>query len=465
MRDWMYKLGLIFVVCGLQFASAQPAADGDEEAAGAGAPATVDRKLPVAPRPWTSTTTPADRTDWQAVARQSAFFTGIQHGFRLATEPGTRAGMKGPFFRGYVDSVGNLHGWGDGDVFYVNYVGHPMQGAVSGWIYIQNNEQARLLRIGRDPRYWRSRLKAMGAAWAYSTWFEIGPFSEASVGKIQSKRPQQGFVDHVVTPIIGTGWLVAEDFLDEKIALPFERRFQNNWARMLVRSWVNPSRSFSNALRFKAPWYRDNRGGILPHHYRPVYELAPEAPREFPKAAPFELTAVPFWTRFADTQCAGGGGQAAVRISSTVQIVGQLSGCQMRDLARNYTGDSLTYAIGPRWTPAADKRISPFAQVLIGGNKLTNYQVDHARETILKAEAKRKGIDPPAPEAYTTQEITHGLALLAGTGVDLRLNRALALRLGSLEYARSWAATPSGANSMSQGLQLSSGVILRMGTW
>src|SRR5260221_13554232 len=93
------------------------------------------------------------KVDWRAITRQSLFFTGIQHAYRLGTEPGTREGMKGPFFRGYADSVANLHGWGDGDPFMVNYVGHPLQGAVSGFIYVQNDTLARRLGIGRDRRY------------------------------------------------------------------------------------------------------------------------------------------------------------------------------------------------------------------------------------------------------------------------------------------------------------------------
>ena len=55
------------------------------------------------------------------------------------------------------------------------------------------------------------------------------------------------------------------------------------------------------------------------------------------------------------------------------------------------------------------------------------------------------------------------LVFLAGTGVDIRLNPAFALRLASVEYARSWA--PSVSRSYNQGLQLSTGMILRMGTW
>lgn len=404
-----------------------------------------------------------NEVDWQSVARQSALFTGIQHAFRLATEPGTRAGLKGPFFSGYADSAGFLHGWDDGDPFLVNYIGHPIQGAVSGMIYVQNSPAARAQRFSRDPRYWRSRVKAMGIAWAYSTWFEIGPFSEASIGKIQSRQPQQGFVDHVITPVMGTGWLVAEDLLDEKLILPFERRFENRWARMIVRGGLNPSRSFSNALRFKAPWHRDNRGGILAANYRAPVELAPEPSRHFPKAAPLEVTAVPLWTRFKNTQCAGGGGQVAYRLSLHWQLVGQLSGCQLRDLPAHTSGDSLTYVIGPRWTPLSERRLSPYAQVLLGGNKLTRYEVDPLREALLKADAKRKKLAAPAPELYTRTNIQNGMALLAGTGLDIRLNPAFALRLASVEYARSWA--PVDSRSYNQGLQLSTGMILRMGTW
>jgi hypothetical protein len=452
-------LSLFLILSATTLAWAQSSDEGDSDTEALIDPA----KKPLAP--------PAkaeNAVDWKGVLNQSLFFSGIQHGFRLATEPGTRAGMKGAFWRGYVDSVGNMHGWGDGDVFYVNYVGHPIQGAVSGYIYLQNDPEARLLRAGRDPRYWRSRMKAMGYSFAYSSFFELGPISEASIGKIQSRRPQQGFVDHVVTPIIGTGWLIAEDFLDEKIVLPFERRFQNNWARMMVRSWLNPSRSFTNALRFKSPWYRDNRGGILLHHYRPVHEMAPEAPRQFPKAAPFEITALPLWARFPGTQCAGGGGQAAFRLSPSWQLVGQVSGCQMRDFAANNTGDMLTYAIGPRWTPAAERRVSPFAQFLIGGKKLTRYETDPIQKALLTAAAKRTGQPPPREEFYTSAEVLHGLALLGGAGVDVRLNPVFALRLASVEYARSWAGTPGGGlvdRSYNRGLQLSGGLILRMGTW
>lgn len=460
------KLYLAFLICmgfGAVAAFGQPVEETGGSADGAVERRVIDPAPAVASTPSTS-----NAVEWHNLARQTMLFTGIQHAFRLGTEPGTREGMKGPFWGGYADAVGSLHGWGDGDPFLVNYIGHPMQGAVSGYLYIQNDPRARVMRFSRDPRYWRSRMKAMGFAWAYSTWFEIGPLSEASIGKIQSRRPQQGFVDHVVTPVIGTGWLVTEDFLDEKVILPFERRFNNTFARMMMRSWLNPSRSFSNALRGKVPWYRDTRGGIWARNYRAPHELELETPRTLPKAAPLELTALPIWTHYGDTQCAGGGGQAAFRLSRSWQLVAQVSGCELRDLAPNSSGDMLTYVIGPRWTPLSERRLSPYAEFLFGGSKLTRYDVDREREHVLKSEAIRKGVAVPPEEAYSQTDIYHGLALTAGTGVDIRLNPALALRLASIEYARSWARIPGSVTegrSYNQGLQLSTGVILRMGTW
>ena len=62
-----------------------------------------------------------------------------------------------------------------------------------------------------------------------------------------------------------------------------------------------------------------------------------------------------------------------------------------------------------------------------------------------QAEAKQLGREMPPPESYSKTEYSHAFALAAGTGG---------------EYARAWA-----AKSYSQGLQLSTGVILRMGTW
>lgn len=90
-------------------------------------------------------TSESQGVDWGHLIRQSLFFLTIENGFRCATEDGTREGFSDPFFRGYLNSVGNLHGWNDGDPFIVNYVGHPMQGAVSGYLGLKT-----IVRIARS---------------------------------------------------------------------------------------------------------------------------------------------------------------------------------------------------------------------------------------------------------------------------------------------------------------------------
>ncbi len=207
----------------------------------------------------------ADRFQWGQALRQSALFNSLQHILRFATEEGTRKEIKGPFFRDWFQSVRNLRGWRDGDPFLVNYIGHPIMGAASGYIQIQNDPRGRYLEFELTRKtYWKSRLKAMAWSAAYSTQFELGPISEASLGNVgRAPRPDgkspMSYVDLVITPTVGTLWLMGEDALDKYIIQPFEKRVRNQFWRGIVRSFLNPGRSIANAMRFKGPWHRDRR--------------------------------------------------------------------------------------------------------------------------------------------------------------------------------------------------------------
>ena len=100
---------------------------------------------------------------WRKAAEQSFLFLSIQNGFRL-TQQKTRRELGGPFWGDYWRSVKGLRGWEDGDGAFTNYVAHPLQGAASGYIFLQNSPSGRTAYFSSDSRYWRSRLKAM--AWA-----------------------------------------------------------------------------------------------------------------------------------------------------------------------------------------------------------------------------------------------------------------------------------------------------------
>ena len=218
---------------------------------------------------------------WSPAIWQSVEFLAVEHTFRLASDPYARYLLiHKPFWQDYFASANHfdMYRWGDGDDFLVNYIGHPLQGSVSGDIFLQNDPRGRSARFGRSPDYWHSRLQAMAWAGAYSAYFEIGPvLSEAAIGNeggytyvptcgfypCQEKpgvhyKPatnNTGWVDFVITPVVGTGWIVMEDAI--------EREFVDRVAKgspameyKILRASLAPSHTFSNLLAGKSPWNR-----------------------------------------------------------------------------------------------------------------------------------------------------------------------------------------------------------------
>lgn len=206
---------------------------------------------------------------WGHVLLQSLEFISIEHGLRMAFDPPSRRSMaraieNGEFWQAYVRSLKSFHGWSDGNHFFVNYVGHPLQGAATGFILIHNDPKGKDLRFGRQKAYWISRAKAMGYAAAYSLYWELGfPLSEAAIGNLgPDGRPGLAAVDLVITPTVGTAYLVAEDVLDLYVVRAVERKWCRLGVSALARSVLNLNHAFSNLLRWKVPWYRDTRGGL-----------------------------------------------------------------------------------------------------------------------------------------------------------------------------------------------------------
>jgi len=199
---------------------------------------------------------------WGPTLKQSLFFLGVQHAFRFTTEPGTRAELRGPFFKDYLLSLKGLHGWEDSDPMLVNYIGHPFMGAVTGYIQVQNDPGYRKARFGGSELYWKSRMRAFAYSAAYSTMFELGPVSEASLGNVGKDGLTMGYVDIVMTPVGGLTFMVIEDALDRYVIERIERATRNRYLKTLARTFLNPNRTFANTMRLKQPWYRDNRGGL-----------------------------------------------------------------------------------------------------------------------------------------------------------------------------------------------------------
>jgi hypothetical protein len=402
---------------------------------------------------------------WKPLILQSLAFLGIEHAFRYATEPATRHPGR-PFFQGYVDSLSALHGWADGDPFYVNYVGHPMQGAVAGFIWVQNDGRFRGVEFGKNRDYWKSRLRAGAYSWIYSTQMEIGPVSEASLGNIQAGLPQQGFVDHVITPAIGLGWQITEDALDRYFVRYLERKTDNRYYRAMFRAGLNPSRSFANVIGGQLPWARPrDQGGSL----TAISSVGPSPPASpstelLTGLPPVEVSVNAYSLIGPNSPCIGGGSTIAFRIHPHWQMVGDVNGCNMTGQENNFSGDSMTFVLGPRWTPILSGRWHPFVQVLGGGNKVTQELLYPELKAALERKAEITGAPPPPMTEYTTQFDSSGWAITAGIGLDYQINNAFSFRVGSVEYTRAWVYDMPHFNAPN-GFQVKMGLVLRMGTW
>lgn len=199
------------------------------------------------------------------------------HVWRAAFDPGLRYNLAHkPLWHDYIASFSgyDMSHWGDGDDFVVNDVGHPLEGAVFGRVFLQNSPRSQVM-IGKNRQYWMSRLKALGWAAAWSTQLEIGPVSETMFGNQGGftyvpncgttllclhdprypKPPttNTGWTDFVVTPLIGTAWILGEDTIDKYVVMPIARNHRILGGRVL-RSALEPSRSFAAIFAGKFPW-------------------------------------------------------------------------------------------------------------------------------------------------------------------------------------------------------------------
>jgi hypothetical protein len=194
--------------------------------------------------------------DWKPLLWQSAHATIWQQGFRLMMEDNTRKRMKQvPMFRNWQEAVRALDHWDDEGPVGVNYVAHPLMGAMSGRLLLNNDARGRVVRP-KDAGYWGSRFRALAFSAAYSAQWEIGPLSEAMLGLSPKK---EGVVDLVITPTVGFAWMLAEDALEEHLVRRIERRGNPTLTRV-SRMVFSPSRMLANVAGLRAPWHRTDRG-------------------------------------------------------------------------------------------------------------------------------------------------------------------------------------------------------------
>jgi hypothetical protein len=136
----------------------------------------------------------------------------------------------------------------------------------------------------------------------------------------------------------------------------------------------------------------------------------------------------------------GGSAQVEGRFWRGLGIVADVSGSHINNINSSGVGlDMVTATFGPRYTWApAHKKLSIFGEGLVG--------VSNGFNSVF-----------PAPAGATTD--AHGLAVLAGGGVNVRLLRHLSIRAVEADWLRTQ--LPNGANDAQNNLRLGTGVVLR----
>jgi hypothetical protein len=299
-----------------------------------------------------------------------------------------------------------------------------------------------------------------------------------------------GFITLVDTPTLGAVTMIAEDAADRYLLVGLENRTSNRAVIIIARCFLNPSRSFANLMAFQVPWRRETRLGIGGDQYKNrklmvaayregtaekpfVFERRPtdgiEFVRTYPKEAPIELSAYPYYESFlGGGNCIGGGGSGAFRLNPNLQVVAEADGCLVMGMpAHNQSGDSLFYGGGPRWTPRASRRLAPYLQLLFGGRKVT-YEVDNLalRQQLLEEWNDGNGTLAHYPKRsdWSTQNSTNGPTIAAGGGLDVVVTRPFAWRVINVQYTHSWMPDVDMIHPQN-GIRVTTEAVLRIGTW
>jgi hypothetical protein len=431
------------------------------------------------------------RFHWGAAIGESLFYTGIMHTFDLTLQAGTRDSLNGHWFANYTQSVSELRGWSDSDKFMAPYVGHPLEGSIFGFIQRQNDPKYRFVQWGDGREYWVSMLRSLAYGAVWHTQWKIGPVSEASIANVML-HASPGFITLVDTPTLGFCTMLAEDAADRYLIMGLENRTNNRAIIILVRSFLNPGRTFANMMAFRAPWVRDTRLNLYGESYEIRKQLfadykngSGEKPFQFvknawiregvefshprPKEATIELTAFPYYETFlGGGSCIGGGGSGAARVNPKLQVITEVSGCLIMNMPHsNYSADSLFYGGGFRWTPMAANRFSPFAQFMFGGRKVTMEIMDLAlREKFLKEWNDGNGTLPHYPKRsdYSIESSHNGPSIAVGGGFDVVVARPFAWRVLNIEYTHSWMKDVAEIHPQ-EGLKISMQAVVRIGSW
>jgi opacity protein-like surface antigen len=110
------------------------------------------------------------------------------------------------------------------------------------------------------------------------------------------------------------------------------------------------------------------------------------------------------------SSCQGAGGTFAANLNTWLGFVGDVGGCKVTGLPTGTSSHEINYLFGPRFTSRTHGRITPYAQVLFGGER---------------ASATVTGFPSTSVNSF---------AMTFGGGADVRLTPRLSFRAIQAEY-------------------------------
>ncbi len=211
------------------------------------------------------------RVHWHQLIIEGTLFNAFQDAGNLYTGYWYRyETTHGNWWDRYINSAAGWawNRWPDYNPFLDDYVGHPMMGAITNDLWIQNDPKGMAAVQSNSWPYWRRLLRAGTFSTAYSFWWKLGPTGEAAIGHNgdhlipdesgKHVSNETGWVELVTTPVGGVLWTMAEDAMDRHVVAPIEGGGRNPFG-MLGLSFLEPAHATANILRFRPPWYRDDR--------------------------------------------------------------------------------------------------------------------------------------------------------------------------------------------------------------
>jgi hypothetical protein len=214
---------------------------------------------------------------WGPLVRQWWLFVTIEQSERIIKEPKTRKQLSGPFVRDWFDTVSVYHfdNWNDGGKFATSYMAHPAQGATAAAIFWQNNDSVRFSEQDfRSAAYRVALLQAFAFATLDAVLWKVGPLSESSIGNVglpvhwwdRDCRAlhipciaRTGVSDMVMNEVGGTAMTIGFQWLDKHLQKRIESHVRCRFLINTTRTLTYPPQSLANIVRFRAPWFRDNR--------------------------------------------------------------------------------------------------------------------------------------------------------------------------------------------------------------